>query len=319
VQELDVLAAQLPEGVRLQPGDDVLLGEGDWLFERDAGRRVLAQMRGDLMLARKAALRWVFVLESRIAWLGERGIAYVFGVAPCKAAVLADNLPLGVVLSPRRPIVQLLHRITEDESFAEVVYPLNELVAESPARTTFSTHDSRWNANGAFVGYRALMDAIPPALDVRRLEREDIGFDLRPAHGDLGQSEKRTALIGRPHPRTASLVSDNRVEGEGRMLVTQCDEAPPASCLFFGDWSAYRMLTYLSESFRRMVFAHLHTLDHELVEAERPDVVISLVDEAALIDLPADVEAPRAGEQAARKLSAGAELMPELAPLWGQE
>ena len=76
-------------------------------------------------------------------------------------------------------------------------------------------------------------------------------------------------------------------------------------CIFFGDWSAYRMLTFLSESFRQMTFVHLRTLDHELVETERPDVVISLADETGLIDLPADVEAPRARELAERKLSAG--------------
>ena len=128
----------------------MLVGKGGWLFERDGGRRVLAQMRGDVMLARKAALRWVFVLESRTAWLDDRGIPYVFGVAPCKTAVLAEHLPHGVVVSPRRPIGQLLRRIAEDDSFAEVVYPLDELRAEAAQRTVFSSHDSRWDANGAF-------------------------------------------------------------------------------------------------------------------------------------------------------------------------
>jgi hypothetical protein len=56
------------------------------------------------------------------------------------------------------------------------------------------------------------------------------------------------------------------------------------------------MLPFLSESFGRTVFVHLRTLDHALVEAEQPDVVIGLTDESALIDLPADVEGPRAAE-----------------------
>ena len=100
------------------------------------------------------------------------------------------------------------------------------------------------------------------------------------------------------------------------MLVTTCEAAPATSCLVFGDRSSYRMLPYLSESFGRLVFAHLHTLDQALVEEEQPDVVIGLADETALIDLPADIEAPGAADMAARKLAAGAELMPELAPLW---
>jgi hypothetical protein len=317
---LEVVAAQLPEGMRLDSGDDVLIGKDDWLFERDGGRRVLAQMRGDLILARKAALRWIFVLESRTAWLGDRDIPYVFSVAACKSVVLAQHLPHGVVVSPRRPVVQLLHRIAEDESFAEVVYLLDGLRAEAAQRPVFSPHDSRWNANGAFVGYRRLLDGIPESLEVRRLDRDDIDFDMRPAQGDLGHRldppRLRDALIGRPHQPAARLVSDNRVEGEGRILVTQCEAAPPATCLFCGDWSAYRMLTYLSESFGRMVFAHLPTLDHELVETEQPDVVISLADESGLLDVPADVGAPRARELAAAKLASGMEPMPELAPLW---
>ena len=116
----------------------------------------------------------------------------------------------------------------------------------SPPTTAAGTRTARSSA------IAALLEAIPGSLDVRRLEREDIGFDMRPAHGDLGHRldppQMRNALIGRPHQRAARLVSDNRVEGEGRMLVTRCDAAPPTTCLFFGDWSAYRMLTYLSES-----------------------------------------------------------------------
>jgi hypothetical protein len=196
---------------------------------------------------------------------------------------------------------QLAHRIAEDQSFAEVVYPLDDLRAEPPQRPTFSTHDSRWNANGAFVGYRRLLDAIPRTVPVHRLARGDIAFGERLACGDLGPPERRGTVVGVPDPATARLVSDNGLAGEGRMLVTASERAPATTCLFFGDWSAYRTLGFMAESFRRMVFVHLHTLDHELVEQEQPDVVVSLTDETRLIDLPADVEGPRAAELAARK------------------
>lgn len=323
MSEVDVLAAQVPEGVRLDVSDDVLRGQGEWLFERDGGRRVLAQMRGDLILAPKAAQRMRFVLESRTAWLGDRGIPYVFGVAPSEHAVHTEKLPDGVLLAPRRPVVQVLQALAGADSFVRVVYPLEELRAARLEGMVFSSHDSRWNASGALIGYARLLDAVPASVPLRRVEREDVGFAWRPVSGDLGHRlaphDKRDGLVGRPHPRTARLLWDNRVEGEGRVLITECDPAPDTTCVFFGDRASYRMLAYLSETFRRMVFVDLRTLDHELVEAERPDVVIGLVDEAALIDVPADVEAPTAREVAARKLASGAEPMPELAPLWGQE
>ena len=289
--------------------EDVLCGRGEWLFERDGGRRVLAQMRGDVILSPKAAQRWAYLVEARTAWLGERGIPYLFAVAPSKYAVLPEQLPEGVAVVPRRPVVQIGFWLEKNESAVEIVYPLEELQAESE-RPTFSTHDSRWNAVGAFIAYERLLDALPPEVPARRLAREAVAFERHAAHGDLGDRLKapvqRDVLTGGPHPRTARLVSDNGVEGAGRIMVTECASAPATTCVVFGDRSSYRMLPYLSESFARTVFVHLHTLDHGLVEAERPDVVIGLADESALIDLPADVEAPGAAELAAHKLSAAA-------------
>jgi alginate O-acetyltransferase complex protein AlgJ len=310
-EELDLIAAQLPEGVRVDSGDDVLFGRGEWLFERDGGRRVLAQMRGDVILSPKAAQRWAYLLEARTAWLAERGIPYVFAVAPSKYVVLPEQLPEGVAVMPRRPVVQIVFWLEKTESEAEVVYPLEELQAETAERPTFSTHDSRWNANGAFVAYHRVLDALPRDVPVRRLARELVRFEWHTADGDLGDRlqppAKRDALIGRPNRPAARLVSDNRVEGAGRIVVTHCDSARATSCIVFGDRAAYRMLPFLSESFGRMVFVHLHTLDHVLVEAEQPDVVIGLADESSLIDLPGDVEALGATEMAAQKLSAGGE------------
>jgi hypothetical protein len=277
----------------VQEGDDVLCGRGEWLFERDGGRRVLAQMRGDVILSPKAAQRWSYLLEARAAWLGARGIPYVFAVAPSKYAVLPGHLPEGVAVVPRRPVVQIVFWLDKNESPVELVYPLEELQAESQW-PTFSPHDSRWNAHGAFIAYERVLDALPAEMPVRRLARESVAFQWRTADGDLGA--QRLALVGMPDPQAAHLVSDNHVEGPGRMLVTKCESAPATNCLLFGDRASYRMLPFLSESFGRTVFVHLHTLDHALVEAEQPDVVIGLTDESALIDLPADVEGPRAAE-----------------------
>ncbi len=319
--QADLLVAQVPEGMRLDSRDDVLRGQGDWLFERDGGRRLLAQMRGDLILTRKAARRWLFVLESRQAWLRDRGCAYVFAVAPSAYAALPEKLPDGVALAAQRPITRITKWLEQTRSTARVVYPLEQLRAAAPERMIWDGHDSRWNAHGAFIGYRSLLEAIPAEVEVRPVGPADVVYAWREAPSDLGHrvdpARKYPTLIGWPAQRAARLVGDNLVEGEGRMLITRCDVAPATTCVVFGDWSSYRMLTYLSEGFARVVFVHLATLDHELLEAERPDIVLDLVDEAALIDVPADVEAPTSKELAARKLSRGQAAMPHLATLWG--
>jgi hypothetical protein len=125
-------------------------------------------------------------------------------------------------------------------------------------------------------------------------------------------------LVGRPWPQSGWLAEDNCVAGEGRRLVTRCKWVPETTCLVLGDWSAYRLLVPLADSFRRMVFAHVTTLDHELVEQERPDVVISVIEEARLTEVPVDIGAPSAAYMAAGKISARCKPMPTLAPLWNQ-
>ena len=322
VQEVDLLITQVPEGMRLDSGNDVLRGQGEWLFERDGGRRLLAQMRGDLILSVKAVRRWLFVLESRLAWLRSRDCAYVFAVAPSEYVVLPEKLPDGVAVATRRPVTQLRHWLVQSESPVPIVYPLEELQAESAERMVWTSHDSRWNGHGAFIGYRSVLAAIPEDIEVRRVDPEDVAYAWREAVSDLSHrvdpAYKYNTLVGRPFPRAARLLWDNQVEGEGRMLITQCDPAPDTTCVVLGDWSSYRMLPFLSEGFSRMVFVHLGTLDHELIEAERPDLVLDLVDEASLIDVPPDVEGPTAREVAVRKQAQGAEPMPHLAIMWGQ-
>ena len=57
----------------------------------------------------------------------------------------------------------------------------SELQAEAAERMVWTSHDSRWNAQGAFVGYRSLLDAIPARLDVQA--RRARGHRLRLARG----------------------------------------------------------------------------------------------------------------------------------------
>ena len=324
----DALAARValvPEGVPLPPsgevpGADVLRGAQEWLFEGATPNRAGAQLSGDVRLSERALGRWQFVLEARKAWLRKAGADYVFLVAPATHAVYPEFLPATMVLSHRRPVSQLRERLAAEWSPLHAIYPLRELLeAEWPTHTS---HDSRWNAHGAFVAYRLVMEEVAARHDVRVLDIDDMEFVWREALGDLGYrvhpEVRRPSLIGRPWPQSGSLAEDNCVAGEGRRLVTRCDRAPDTSCLVLGDWSAYQMLVPLAESFRRMVFAHVTTLDHELVEEERPDVVISVLDEARLTEVPVDIEAPSAAYMAAGKISAGCKPMPTLAPLWNQ-
>jgi hypothetical protein len=158
---------------------------------------------------------------------------------------------------------------------------------------------------------------------VRRVTDDEVGFADKDVEGDLGHKADppRTGRKTYAHMlrRGARLVADNCVEHTGRIMVTECGTAPPTRCIVFGDSFTYALLPFLAESFRRMVFTQLATVDHELVKSERAEVVISVLNERFLIEPPGDEGAYSAIEWAADKIAKGENSMPNFAPIWGQD
>src|SRR4051794_18640818 len=95
-------------------------GRDGWLFLDRDSNRLLYQHTGRLRLSEEQLQGWQQVLESRRAWLAERGIPYLFMVAPNAHVVYEDKLPEGVVTSPERPVMQLIEHLDAAASEARV-------------------------------------------------------------------------------------------------------------------------------------------------------------------------------------------------------
>jgi hypothetical protein len=118
-------------------------------------------------------------------------------------------------------------------------------------------------------------------------------------------------LRARVHQVRARLVGDNRVRNHGREAEFACDAAPPGRCVVFGDSWAYAMMPFLAESFRRLVFRHrVNVVDDDLVETERPDVVLTILTERFCTALPLDDKAIPFEREVARKHKANALVRP---------
>ena len=101
--------------------------------------------------------------------------------------------------------------------------------------------------------------------------------------------EKSPFVFGDLRDQRAKLVPDNRIARTGRRVEF---EGPPElehTCLVVADSYAVRVVPFLAESFRRLVFGHIPTLDYELVEEVSPDVVITVISERFLIVVPEDL------------------------------
>jgi alginate O-acetyltransferase complex protein AlgJ len=291
----------------------VIRGKNGRLFLDNDTNEVIAQHTGAVRLDEAGLEQWRLILEHRVAWLERQGIPYHFLIAPNAHSVYPEDLPDDVPSADERPIHQIIGHLREKDSFAGVLYPLDELIAAKD-EAIYPMTASHWSELGAFIAYRRLVQEISERLEIRALTLEDFDVAEQIQPGGLGHKVE-------PHERSvfvyldfraprSRLTYDNRIVNNGRRVDYEGDERERFTCLVLGDSYARNLVPFLAENFRRLVFAHLVTLDHELVERERPDVVVSILSERFLIQVPVDVPSKTLDEFEQEKRAAGHVLPP---------
>lgn len=291
----------------------VVRGKDGWLFLDSDTNDVMRQQRGELLFSEDQLRQWRRLLEERAVWLGQRGVPYYFLVPPNPQSVYPDKLPVEIAPETPRPITQLIEYLRAAGPSTSLIYPLEHLAGRRDEHiyTETGTH---WTDLGAFVAYEVLMDSIGDDKPVRRLTAADVSFHENVAPGGLGRkldpAEASTQVYGAPIETAARMTLDNRIFLNGHRMDYECPVAGDTVCLVFGDSFAHMMLPFLAESFGRVVFAHLPTLDRELVTEMKPDIVVSILNERFLIKVPVDAGAKSLEECAAEKRASGAVYPP---------
>jgi alginate O-acetyltransferase complex protein AlgJ len=290
--------------------DKVVEGKDGWLFLARDTNHVIHQHTGRLQFSRRQLEDWRHVLETRAAWLGEWGIPYVFMVPPNSHAVYPENLPDDVVTVAERPILQLQRHLRDTGSDARIIYPLEELRAHKQRDLVYIATDTHWNELGAFIAYKVLMKEIAQhSVEVLDIPWERIFVSRAEWPGDLGSKvtpERRsTQLYVDISHRQTHYAFDNRVMFAGRRVEYTCRAAPPTTCLVHGDSFTEKIMHFLGESFARVVFCQMPSLDFQVVTALQPDVVIGVLNERFLFQVAYDSTAPTQADLEAAKRLAG--------------
>ena len=218
---------------------------------------MLAQHSGQLRALAVTARSGSDVLEKRLAWLSPAGRSVQFYlVAPEPHAVYPEKLPDGVGTSRERPVTQLIEHLERHGSDAGPIPGRGADPAERPRRLPADRH--ALDRARRVRSLRALMDQLVPSSACRGWPRTTSTWSSEALTGDLGikvdpSGSRRTctstsaASAPARWPTTAS-----RHRAPGRV------QGPPScelTCLVFGDSYAVRVLPFLAESFRRLVFA----------------------------------------------------------------
>ena len=273
---------------RVSQAGNVIFGDDGWLFQ--AGREQVADIRNNWPFSDGELAEWAQHLSAKHDALRERGIEYLFVVAPNKHLIYPEKLPAS------------MNRVRNESRVEQLVNYLNAhtdvpildlrpalLEAKQPLRPYHRT-DTHWNAWGAYVGYRTIVEHLRERMSgLRAVElgpddfakRETPGWDLARAlsmQDELAETEIYPADWQASCAVYEGLPENfTRTDQNNDAFSTRCASST-GRLLMFRDSYALAMMPYLSETFGYIHYfpASPVPLDGMLkvVVEHKPDVVI---------------------------------------------
>ncbi|HEU5104691.1 MAG TPA: hypothetical protein VFU11_02495 [Solirubrobacterales bacterium] len=296
--------------------EKVLVGKQGWLYLIRDSNDVIGQQTGRVQLGEAARQEWKELLLRRLLSVRRATTSWHTLVIPDKEIVYPEYLPDELVPAQRRPVHEVLDIAAAVE--APVEYALEALQEEKRSHGIYPRTDSHWNHRGALVAHRLLCDLVEGSgIALSPFDEEQIEWSEPDLPGGLGRkmhpprtSPSAWAALRR---HRAQLVFDNQVVNHGRVVVFEQEGEPGPTCVLFGESFAQHLVLFLKESFRRLVYVHTSMLVEEVLEAEHPDVVISLPVERFLIRVPDDEPGLPALVAAAASKAESGTVAPEMA------
>lgn len=254
----------------------VAIGKGGMLYHRF--QRTFDQVAGAVPLAGRQLARWVAMLESRHAWCAARGIPYVMLVVPEKHVVYADMLPDGATVSHDRPVNQIAEALSP-KTRKTFVYPAQPLIDGRQLEDTWLKTDVHWTGWGAYIGYRTLMEAVGQHIPIEPMPADRLVRTPRNLIGDLGvrldpEVSEDALSYGCKGAQIAQRVFGSFNYSAGQVEIFENGRPGTPSCVLFRDSNATTLLPYLAPHFSRLVTVASAEMFHEVVQSEKPDLVI---------------------------------------------
>ena len=277
----------------VSPIPKVIFGRSRWLFYGDSD---IPYFRAVKPLTPAQLADWQMRLEERQRWLAGRGIPYLVVIAPLKSTIYPEYMPRAYNrISTVSRLDQLIAHL-EAHSNLTVIDLRAAILDEKTRHQVFYRTDTHWNNRGSYVGYTQIMKALGrwfPQLEAVPLSAfeefhySEPGRDLALLLGMRPYFWDRYVDLKLIKPGLAHELSPPPPAGElatsgPDILFEHPDKRLPRAVMFRDSYATW-LIPLLSENFSHILYSWQYTLDHEIVERERPDVVIQELVERALM------------------------------------
>ncbi|MGO8740683.1 hypothetical protein [Rhodoblastus sp.] len=220
---------------------------------------------------------WRNVLRRRVEWCAARNITYRHLVIPEHHSIYADMIPDAPSLSENRPLPRIMKGL-ELQVRDTIVYPLNEMIAGRAKFDTSIRHDVHFTGYGCFLCYEALMKTLPGAAASELVREEDLRVrefflagDVAHAAGEPGQR-----ITFHDPPKIAQRTIVKGASFQANQVDVYASDAPSGrSLVMFRTSNSSHLIPYFLRHFSRITAVGTRQFFYDLLESEKPDVVIN--------------------------------------------
>lgn len=255
--------------------DRVLVGKNGWLYLAWDGSVGVA--RRETLFTDEELKAWSDVLKQRTKWCADRGITYVFVVAPDKPSIYPEFVPN--VLKPMRDRSKLeqLSAYLRNQAGINFVNLTEPLLQQKGIADLYLKTDTHWNQRGAYIGYQNIVQSIAKLYPSMQ--------NLSIAVANFAQSEYGEGDCARMMGLRNCLLE--RVPVLSKLAENAIPTILPRAMIFhdsFGDGLKPYLEKHFAES--RWVRQGNPTCDAFLVEQFKPKIVIQECIERHVVQMP---------------------------------
>jgi hypothetical protein len=267
----------------------IIVGQDHWLFWGEA--QMVEHFLGTLQFTPPQLSAWQKLLEKRRDWLAQRGIQYLFVVAPDKQSVYPELLPswlINAAPTNRETKLDQFLKYMKAHSTVPVLDLRGPLITAKKIAPLYLQNDTHWNLLGGFVGAQALVRTLaqqftnlPPlqARDFTWTNTTFIGGDMALMLGT--DAAEKNYFAFQPTPALPRLYSQENLLfptawGNKRVLTQENPGGVPITIVLFTDSFGVSWEQFLGYSFKKTIFlADNRGFSPQLITASQPQIVVN--------------------------------------------
>lgn len=275
--------------LKTSPSAQVVLGKAGWLFY--SGEKSLEDFRGITTYDSHTLEKWAETLEIKRKWLAERGVKYLFIIAPNKETIYGEYLPERFTKIRNKTGLDELVAYVKKHTDVEILDLRESLFRAKDSERLYYKTDTHWNNYGAFLAYREIMNTLTswyPQLHANSIEdftiqkTRDFSGDLASLAGGSEFLKEENIVLTPKKPRTAKNTANSEVMKIPFATFTmEQHNSRLIRAITFRDSFFNDVIPYLSEHFQHNKYIWFlwdrSTPITELILSEKPDVVIEEV------------------------------------------